>query len=192
VPRTHFWGVHGEDAVRFANNELKQDLMLEKVVSPRSYENNMMTKQSKEYIRIAAVFEAAKGSIVLITGFGLLLFIHKDLHLVSEQIVRHLHLNPARHYPTIFIDVIDHITEPQFLALALSALLYAVVRLVEAYGLWYHRRWAEWFGFLTGGMYIPVEIYELARGVTAVKLTIFIVNLLVVALLGAELQRSRK
>jgi len=178
--------------VRFASNELKQDLMLEKVVSPRSYENNMMTKQSKEYIRIAAVFEAAKGSIVLITGFGLLLFIHKDLHLVSEQIVRHLHLNPARHYPTIFIDVIDHITEPQFLALALSALLYAVVRLVEAYGLWYHRKWAEWFGFLTGGMYIPVEIYELARGVTAVKLTIFIVNLLVVALLGAELQRSRK
>jgi len=178
--------------VRFANNTLKQASMQQQIVRPWRREKKTMTKPSEEYIRIAAVFEAAKGSIVLITGFGLLLFIHKDLHLVSEQIVRHLHLNPARHYPTIFIDVIDHITDPQLFVLALSAFLYAVVRLVEAYGLWYHRRWAEWFGFLTGGMYIPVEIYELVRGVTAIKLTIFIVNLMVVSLLGTELQRSRK
>jgi uncharacterized membrane protein (DUF2068 family) len=151
-----------------------------------------MTEHSEEYIRIAAVFEAVKGSVVLITGFGLLLFIHKDLHVVSEQIVRHLHLNPARQYPTIFIDVIDHITDPQLLALALSAFLYAMVRLVEAYGLWYHRQWAEWFGFLTGGMYIPVEIYELVRGVTTIKLTIFIVNVMIVALLGNALQKLRE
>ncbi|NTW58526.1 MAG: DUF2127 domain-containing protein [Nitrospirae bacterium] len=151
-----------------------------------------MTKHSEDYIHIAAVFEAAKGAIVLITGFGLLVFIHKDLHAVSEQIVRHLHLNPARHYPTIFIDFIDHITDPQLLVLALSALLYALVRFAEAYGLWYHRQWAEWFGFLTGGMYIPVEIYELVLGVTTIKLTIFIVNVTVVALLGTALRQSRK
>jgi uncharacterized membrane protein (DUF2068 family) len=175
-----------------ANNRRKQASMQEKVISPRGNEKNTMIKHSEDYIRIAAVFEAAKGSIVLITGFGLLLFVHKDLHVVSEQIVRHLHLNPARHYPTIFIDVIDHITDPQLLALALSAFLYAMVRFVEAYGLWYHRQWAEWFGFLTGGMYIPVEIYELVRGVTTIKLMIFIVNLMIVALLGIALQQSRK
>lgn len=151
-----------------------------------------MAKHPEDYIRIAAVFEAAKGAIVLITGFGLLLFIHKDLHVVSEQIVRHLHLNPARHYPTIFIDIIDHITDPQLLVLALSAFLYAMVRFAEAYGLWYRRQWAEWFGFLTGGMYIPVEIYELVRGVTTIKLMIFIVNVMVVALLGTALRQSRK
>ena len=150
-----------------------------------------MTKPSEDYIRIAAMFEAAKGSIVLLTGFGLLLFIHKDLHVVAEEIVRHLHLNPARHYPTIFIDAIDHITDPQLLVLALSAFLYAMVRLAEAYGLWHHLQWAEWFGFLTGGMYIPVEVYELARGLTAIKLAVFIVNVTIVALLGTALKRSR-
>jgi uncharacterized membrane protein (DUF2068 family) len=67
-----------------------------------------------------------------------------------------------------------------------------MVRLVEAYGLWYHRQWAEWFGFLTGGMYIPVEIYELVRGVTTIKLTIFIVNVMIVALLGNALQKLRE
>jgi uncharacterized membrane protein (DUF2068 family) len=153
--------------------------------------NNTST-HSKDVIRVAAVFEATKGFIVLITGFGLLLFIHKDLHAVFEQIVCHLHLNPARHYPKIFIDVIDHLADVRLLTLALSAFLYSLVRLVEAFGLWYQRQWAEWFGFLTGGMYIPVELYELFQGVTVIKLTLLIVNLFIVALLGNALYRSRR
>ena len=151
-----------------------------------------MDKHADGHIRIVAAFEAAKGLIVLITGFGLLLFVHKDLHAVAEQIVRHLHLNPARHYPTIFIDVINHITDLQLLALALSAFLYAMVRFAEAYGLWHHRQWAEWFGFLTGGMYIPVEIYELFQRVTMIKLAILAANMIIIALLGNALYQSRK
>ncbi len=153
---------------------------------------NNKTKRSKEVIRIAAVFEAAKGLVVLITGFGLLLFIHKDIHSVLEHIVRNLHLNPARHYPRIFIDAIHNITDFQLLALALSAFIYSMARLVEAYGLWHHRQWAEWFGLLTGGMYIPLEIYELFQGVSIIKLTILIVNLFIVALLGNALYQSRQ
>ena len=153
---------------------------------------NNKTKRSKEVIRIAAVFEAAKGLVVLITGFGLLLLIHKDIHSVLEHIVRNLHFNPARHYPRIFIDAIHNITDFQLLALALSAFIYSMARLVEAYGLWHHRQWAAWFGLLTGGMYIPVEIYELLQGVSIVKLTILIVNLFIVALLGNALYQSRQ
>jgi uncharacterized membrane protein (DUF2068 family) len=153
---------------------------------------NDKAMQSEDLIRIASVFEAAKGLIVLITGFGLLLFIHKDLHRVAEQVVRHLHLNPARHNPNIFIDVINHITDPQLVALALSAFLYSLVRFVEAYGLWYHRQWAEWFGLLTGGIYIPAELYELFQGATMIKLIILIVNVFVVALLGQVLYLSRR
>jgi uncharacterized membrane protein (DUF2068 family) len=151
-----------------------------------------MTKHSEDLIRIAAVFEAAKGLLVLITGFGLLLFIHKDLHLLAEQIVRNLHLNPAREYPKIFVDAADHITDIQLLALAVSAGIYSVVRLIEAYGLWFHRQWAEWFGVITGGIYIPAEVYELSQGVTMIKLVILIINVMIVASLGNALYVSSR
>ena len=150
------------------------------------------TTRSRDLIRVVSAFEAAKGLIVLVTGFGLLLFIHKDLHSVAEQIVRHLHLNPARHHPNVFIDAINHITDPQRIALALSAFLYSLIRLVEAYGLWHRRQWAEWFGLLSGGVYIPVEFYELVRSATMIKLTILIVNLFIVILLGQIVYRSRR
>jgi hypothetical protein len=66
------------------------------------------TKHSPDAIRVAATFEAAKGLIVLFARSGLFMLIHKDIHSVAEQSVRHLHLNPARHYPSIFLDAVNH------------------------------------------------------------------------------------
>jgi uncharacterized membrane protein (DUF2068 family) len=111
-------------------------------------------------LRVVALFEAAKGLLVLLVGFGLLAFIRKDLHSAAEQLVRHFHLNPASHYPQIFIDAAQK-TDQHLWAMAFSALLYSVVRVVEACGLWHQRQWAEWFGLLTGAMYIPSKYSQL-------------------------------
>jgi uncharacterized membrane protein (DUF2068 family) len=152
----------------------------------------LSTGKSADTIHIVAVFDAAKGALVLLAGFGVLVLVHKDLHAIAEQIVRHMHLNPARHYPTIFLDLSSRVTDFELWGLALSAILYSLVRFVEAYGLWLHRQWAEWFGFLTGGMYIPVELFELFRGMTTVKVAILGVNAMVVFFLGKALYGSRR
>ncbi len=140
---------------------------------------------------MVAVFEATKGLLVLLAGFGVLELIHKDLHQVAEQLVRHLHINPARHTPRIFIDAMNHLTDARLWVLALSALLYSLVRFVEAIGLWKQRLWAEWFGLLTGGMYIPLEVFELIREVTWPKVAVLIVNSVIVVFLAHALYRSR-
>ncbi|HSE14301.1 MAG TPA: DUF2127 domain-containing protein, partial [Candidatus Deferrimicrobium sp.] len=109
---------------------------------------------------MVAVFEGAKGGLVLVTGLGLLAFIHRDLHNAAEEVVRHFHLNPAHHYPRIFLDAAARVTDTQLWLLAFSALLYVVVRFIEAFGLWHRKLWAQWFGVLSGGIYIPVELFE--------------------------------
>src|SRR5512144_1082006 len=128
-------------------------------------------------LKVVALFEGAKGALVLLTGLGILALIHKDVHLAAEQLVRHLHVNPARHYPRIFLDAAERVTDMQLWALALGALAYAAIRFTEAAGLWLRRRWAEWFGFLSGSMYIPIELYELFREVTWPRVTVLVVNL---------------
>lgn len=147
-------------------------------------------EHSKGGLRVVALFEATKGALVLSVGFGLLAFIHKDLHLAAEQLVRHIHLNPARHYPQIFIDAANHVTDSRLLAMAVAALLYSVVRFVEAYGLWRQRQWAEWFALFTGGIYIPVEFYENLRGVTWPRATVLTVNAAIVMYMAYVLYRS--
>ncbi|WP_145023534.1 DUF2127 domain-containing protein [Geobacter argillaceus] len=144
-------------------------------------------------LQIVALFEGAKGALVLVTGLGLLALIHRDVHQVAEQLVRHLHFNPARHYPRIFLDAADRVTDPQLWALALAALFYSAIRFAEAVGLWLKRRWAEWFGFLSGGMYIPVELYEVLREATWPRVTVLVLNLAIVLyLLGVLIRTDRR
>lgn len=64
--------------------------------------------------------------------------------------------------------------------MALAAMLYAIIRFAEAYGLWREQVWAEWFGIISGSLYLPVEVYELTVHVSVIKVCILLVNLIVV------------
>lgn len=142
--------------------------------------------------RAVALFEAAKGAIVVVAGLGLLALIHRDAQEVAEEIVRHSHLNPAKHFPRIFIDAMAAATDTRLWVMALTALFYAAVRFAEAYGLWHKRAWAEWFAILTGGIYLPVELYELTVSVTPVKTAVFLVNIFIVAWLSLVRWEAKK
>lgn len=131
-------------------------------------------------IRTVALFEAFKGMIILLAGFALLRLVHRDLQIVADQIVRHLHMNPARHYPRIFLDAVAGISDSRIKYLAVFAFLYSVVRFVEAYGLWHLKVWAEWFAILSGGIYIPIEIVGLFIHATIIKGSVFVINLFIV------------
>jgi uncharacterized membrane protein (DUF2068 family) len=143
-------------------------------------------------LHIVALFEAAKGAVVILAGLGLLGLIHRDVQAVAENIVRHLHLNPARHYPHIFLDAAARATDARLWAMALTAILFASIRFAEAYGLWRNQVWAEWFGILSGSLYLPVEIYELTRSVSVVKISIILVNIIVVGWLAWVRWEARK
>jgi uncharacterized membrane protein (DUF2068 family) len=127
-------------------------------------------------LRTVAAFEAAKGLLVMATGLGLLSLLHHDVQRVAESIVRHLHLNPARHYPRVFIEAAARVTDTRLWLLASGAFVYAVVRGVEACGLWRARGWAQWFAILSGALYLPVEVYALIRDATALKGGVLLIN----------------
>ena len=76
--------------------------------------------------------------------------------------------------------------------MAAAAMTYALVRFAEAVGLWLQRHWAKWFGALTGGIYIPVEIYELLQGITWPRVTVLVVNLWIVLYLLFTLVRDNQ
>src|SRR4029077_4205585 len=67
-------------------------------------------------------------------------------------------------------------------------LVYAAVEGVEAVGLWYQQRWAEYLTFLVTTSLLPLEVYEIANRGSALKIGAFIVIVSVLAcLLRAKL-----
>ncbi|HTS22686.1 MAG TPA: DUF2127 domain-containing protein [Casimicrobiaceae bacterium] len=143
-------------------------------------------------LRLVAVFELAKGALVLFAGLGLLAFVHRDIQDVAEELLLHLHLNPASRIPGVFLKLVERVASVDMWFLALGALTYATIRIAEGYGLWRDRAWAEWLGVASGLIYVPFEIYELGKGVTVLKLLTFALNILVVAVLADALWRRRR
>jgi uncharacterized membrane protein (DUF2068 family) len=131
-----------------------------------------------------------KGALVLLAGLGLLALIHRDVQAIAEKLVRQSHLDPASHYPRIFLDAASKVTDARLWLFAGAAGLYSLVRGVEAYGLWYERRWAEWFALVSGGLYIPIEIYELIVHTSWAKAAVLLTNVAVVAYMTYALIHS--
>jgi uncharacterized membrane protein (DUF2068 family) len=63
---------------------------------------------------------------------------------------------------------------------AVIALIYALIEGVEAVGLWYAKRWAEYLTLIVTASLLPVEVYELIHHLTPFKVLAFVVNLAVV------------
>ena len=150
-----------------------------------------MRVDSSSGVRVVAVFEAAKGLLILLAGLGLLSLVHQDLQALAEDLVRHFHLNPASRYPRIFLELADRAADLRLWLLAALAFAYAGLRLVEAYGLWRGRRWAEWLAVASGAIYVPIEIYELFSGVTPLKAGTLALNVAIVAYMGWMLWTAR-
>ena len=148
----------------------------------------LLQKPLVDGIRAIAVFEAAKGLLVLAVGLGLLGLVHRDVEALAEKLVQFSHLNPAGKYPHIFLDAAAGVTDARLWMLAGGAGAYAGVRLVEAYGLWQGRSWAEWLALVGGALYVPVELYHLWHRFTWLKVVVLAANLIVVAYMAYALR----
>jgi uncharacterized membrane protein (DUF2068 family) len=75
-------------------------------------------------------------------------------------------------------------TSSSHLHLLASALLaYGAVEGIEAVGLWYQQRWAEYLTFVVTASLLPLELYEIATRTTVLKILAFLVNVAVVVYL---------
>lgn len=151
-----------------------------------------MSIPSSRALRAVALLESAKGLLVLLAGIGALSFIHHDAQRFAERLVGHLHLNPASRYPHIFLEFTAKVTDSRLRTLAELAAGYALVRFIEAFGVWQERRWAEWFAVVSGGIYIPFEIYNLFHGDAWLSLGALLGNVVVVGLMINALRRGHQ
>ena len=141
-------------------------------------------------LRAIAVFELAKAVLILLLGFGVLTLIHKNLDDIAERLTEALRVNPEGKLSNLFVDLANHTT---LWVLAIGALVDAMVRSIEAFGLWRGREWAQWFALLSGALYLPGEVYSLLRHPTCLKWRVLVSNAVVrLFMLILRLQAARR
>jgi uncharacterized membrane protein (DUF2068 family) len=61
------------------------------------------------------------------------------------------------------------------ITLMLSA--YALLEVVEGVGLWLLKRWGEYFAVIATSVFLPLEIHDLAKGITMTRVVTFTINI---------------
>ena len=173
--------------------------LLKKAWSGRqnSVESSVMTETPQRLplaLRSIAIFEAAKGALALAAGCGLLSLRHTDLHAVADAFLLHHGIDPETHYRRLFIESVARATDQHTGQIVALAFAYALIRLVEGYGLWQGKHWAEWFAVISAGLYLPLELHHLARRPTLLTMGVLLFNIAIMGYLGKLLvqQRARR
>jgi len=130
--------------------------------------------------------------LALAVASGLPLLLHKDLQDMALRLVEHAHLNPAAHYPSIFITAADHMENANLTLLALGAAAYSLFRFVEAFGLYHEAAWAEVLAAFSSALYLPIEITELVRRLSLISAGVLVLNIAVVAIAVLALAQQKK
>jgi uncharacterized membrane protein (DUF2068 family) len=78
---------------------------------------------------------------------------------------------------------LGHVRPHSLVVLAMFAGAYAVVSVFEAIGLWRERRWAEYLTVLATAGFLPLEVDELVKRVTFVRLGAMMINLAILVYL---------
>ena len=132
---------------------------------------------STKGLRAVAVFEAVKGTAVLLLAIGLLHWLHKDVGDAVENLLEHLHINAEHRLGHSLIDAASKMNDARLWGFAVGGLAYATVRYVEAWGLWNRRVWAEWFAMLSGALYLPLEVAKVVEKRNLLHVGILLLNL---------------
>ena len=146
----------------------------------------------RKAMRLVATFEAAKGAVVLLVAFGLHALLHRDAEQLAVRIVGHLHLHPGSQFSRVFLEAASSLTNARLWMLTAFAAGYSALRFAEAWGLWFQLAWAEWLALVSGGIYLPLELYELWHKPTPLRAGIVLLNLGIVVFMAMSLRQERR
>lgn len=138
-----------------------------------------------------ALFEAVKGVAAISASVGVLSLAHHDVRAMAYALIGHFHLDPEAHFPRMLLDDATWLANADLRQVVLLGLGYAAIRLLEAFGLWRDRAWAEWLAALSGVVYLPVEINHVVLHLTAINGMVLGGNVAVVAYMVMRLRRRR-
>ncbi len=139
-------------------------------------------------LHVLALFEGLKGFLALIAAASLEVLGPQPLRNVITGLIARFNLDPDHGTLPSLLNAIN----PGAVHLAVAVVtLYAIWRLVEAWGLWRAKAWASWLGCVGTAAYLPLDLYALYHHPGWHTWAVLAINLAVVAILARDLFKRR-
>lgn len=142
-------------------------------------------------VRLVGAFKLIKGLVLLAVGIGVVKLLHKDVALEVEHWADIFRVDPNNRYFHRLLAKALTLDLKKLRELSVGTFFYSTMDLAEGTGLLLGKRWAEYFTITTTSSFIPLEIYEVRKHMSAASAIVLILNIAVVIYLIFELFRKR-
>ncbi|MGD1020550.1 MAG: DUF2127 domain-containing protein [Verrucomicrobiia bacterium] len=130
-----------------------------------------------------AIFKLVKGLLLFLVGVGALSLIHPEAAEIFKRWANDLQVNVHSRVlqkSLVHIGLVRH----RDLALVVTvSFFYSALLLTEGIGLLMEQVWAEYMTVVITSTFIPVEVYELVRHATVLRVGLLLANIVVVGYL---------
>jgi uncharacterized membrane protein (DUF2068 family) len=157
----------------------------------RQQRNSSMKTSQTRMVRLIALFKLLKGVLLVVVGVAALKLLHRDLASLVEEWAATLGIAQNSRFVGRALSTAAALTPNRVRDLIVGSFLYASLFLTEGVGLWLLKRWAMWFTVIITGSFLPLEIYELTRHLSAGKAGILVVNLVLAVYLARRIRDER-
>jgi uncharacterized membrane protein (DUF2068 family) len=150
----------------------------------------MIKGKGDRAVRVIGGFKLAKGALLLVFAAGVLSHINADWEQTLSRLIRSFNADPDSKYFTALLTKVGHLSPKRALVVVGTA-CYGVLFCVEGLGLLRKKRWAEYLTVIATSSFVPLEVYELIKQVTATRVIVLILNVAIAIYLIIRLKRDK-
>ncbi len=152
-------------------------------VPPRRYDSGLLA---------IGIFKLGKSLLFFCIGIGAIHLLHKDLADEVMKLATALRFDPESRFVGLLLKKVDLIDVHRLRQISLATFAYSGLALTEGIGLMRGAVWAEYLTLSLTIMFLPWELYELARRPSYLRVALLVINLVVLAYLIWLLRRKRR
>jgi uncharacterized membrane protein (DUF2068 family) len=136
------------------------------------------------WIVLIGAFKLAQALLFLLLGIGAIRLLHRDLVGIVEHFIYQLRfINPEGRLVNLILVKVAQIDPHRLRQISAAIFVIAAMDALEGTGLVLEQTWAEFVTLILTASLLPLEVWELVRRVTWMKLGLTVINLAVVVYL---------
>src|ERR1700744_1154290 len=132
-----------------------------------------------QWLIIIGVFKILEGTLFVLLGLGIVRLLHRDIGDMLLRLAMSLRIDPESHFVNLLLEKVQLLTPHKIRLISVGIFLKAGLDYLEGIGLALEKAWAEWLTIGLTASFLPLEIFEIARHFTWVKVGVTLLNVLV-------------
>lgn len=135
------------------------------------------------FLKLVALGKFLRGIFYTLLALGLLALVGRDVEALLRRLFDLIKVSQNSPYVVWILERAEMIDGHMIILASILALFYGITGFLQAIGLHYRRRWAEYITALAAAMLVPGEIYLLIKNPTFFKAFLLVSNLVIVGYL---------